>query len=76
MYSEKIQQPWDGRNRPWGCYKQASSTVTVSGCGDGENQKFARGKGCKSLIGSISPTVQYARDVSLNSVSVGWGAMS
>eukprot|EP00956_Cyclotella_meneghiniana_P001830 scaffold2010_cov46-Cyclotella_meneghiniana.AAC.4 len=28
MYSDQIQQPWDGRNRPWGRYKPASSTVT------------------------------------------------
>eukprot|EP00956_Cyclotella_meneghiniana_P033880 scaffold99914_cov70-Cyclotella_meneghiniana.AAC.1 len=37
---EQIQQPWDGQNRPWRCYKPASSTVTVSGCrdGDGANQ--------------------------------------
>eukprot|EP00956_Cyclotella_meneghiniana_P045284 scaffold362123_cov73-Cyclotella_meneghiniana.AAC.2 len=33
-----------------GCYKPASSTVTVSGCGDRANQKFLRGKGCKSLM--------------------------
>ena len=50
MYSEQIQKPWDGRSWPWGRYKPASSTVTVSGCGDGENQKFARDEGCKSLI--------------------------
>eukprot|EP00956_Cyclotella_meneghiniana_P013576 scaffold19713_cov47-Cyclotella_meneghiniana.AAC.6 len=37
---EKIQQPWDGRNRPWGRYEPASSTVTVSGCRDGANPKF------------------------------------
>eukprot|EP00956_Cyclotella_meneghiniana_P031615 scaffold83460_cov66-Cyclotella_meneghiniana.AAC.8 len=40
MYSEQIQQPWDGRNRPWGRYKPASSIVTVSGCRDGANQKY------------------------------------
>eukprot|EP00956_Cyclotella_meneghiniana_P042923 scaffold249353_cov82-Cyclotella_meneghiniana.AAC.8 len=50
MSYEQIQQPWDGQNRPWGHYKQASSTVTVSGCGDRANQKFLRAEGCKSLI--------------------------
>eukprot|EP00956_Cyclotella_meneghiniana_P008790 scaffold12009_cov61-Cyclotella_meneghiniana.AAC.6 len=40
MSYKQIQQPRDGRNRPWGRYKPASSTVTVSGCRDGANPKF------------------------------------
>eukprot|EP00956_Cyclotella_meneghiniana_P011294 scaffold15919_cov90-Cyclotella_meneghiniana.AAC.4 len=36
----EYKQPWDGQNRPWGRYKPASSTVTVSGCRDGANPKF------------------------------------
>eukprot|EP00956_Cyclotella_meneghiniana_P016883 scaffold27122_cov23-Cyclotella_meneghiniana.AAC.1 len=58
-YEQVQQQPWDGRNRPWGRYKPTSSTVMVSGCRDGANQKFLTSSSLRGIQYPVPAQIAY-----------------
>eukprot|EP00956_Cyclotella_meneghiniana_P038154 scaffold149460_cov69-Cyclotella_meneghiniana.AAC.2 len=58
MSYEQIQQPWDGRNWPWGRYKPASSTVMVSGCGGRSKPEISERRGMQIAYQAATPISQ------------------